>query len=137
MGRGRCLSAIEFTTRRNHGRLSAGVPSKSNGRELVSGYDFCSASALHHGELFSSAPVGTPPVLPRSQSQAIDGDDNGTRNTALAARRADPGDHSVMAVLRTLSGDRFVARVRLRMAGPVFFGPGPAMTPRALACFPL
>ena len=32
-----------------------------------------------------------------------EGDDHGTRNPALAARRADTGDHSVVAVLRPLT----------------------------------
>jgi hypothetical protein len=40
-------------------------------------------------------------------TEEFKGGDHGTRNPALAARRADTGDYSVVAVLRTLtSGDR-------------------------------
>jgi hypothetical protein len=54
----------------------------------------------------------------------IGGEDHGTRNFALAARRADTGDHSVVAVLRPLrpgERDTPTRNQALPAAGPDFF----------------
>jgi hypothetical protein len=49
------------------------------------------------------------------------GGEHGTRNPALAAGRADPGDYSVVAVLRPLtSGDRVAANQAPLLAEPFF-----------------
>jgi hypothetical protein len=53
----------------------------------------------------------------------IRGEDHGTRNFALAAGRADTGDHSVVAVLRPLTRaalDTATLDQALPLAGPVF-----------------
>ena len=44
------------------------------------------------------------PAVARSLREEFDGGDDGTRNFALAAGRADTGDHSAVAVLRPLTG---------------------------------
>src|SRR3981081_2561862 len=52
------------------------------------------------------------------------GGEHGTRNPALAARRPDPGDYSIVAVLRPLtSGDRVAANQAPLSAGPFFAPP--------------
>jgi hypothetical protein len=74
----------------------------------------------------------------------MQGGEHGTRNFALAARRADPGDYSVVVVLRPLTVETSgLFRLRHRLAEPVFlrqtasnflkagalFHPNSAMTP--------
>ena len=50
--------------------------------------------------------VGTSSLIPRfSIDREIHGDDNGTRNLALALGRTDSGDHSAVVVLRPLTPD--------------------------------
>src|ERR1700760_2721074 len=55
-------------------------------------------------------------------TRGIFGGENGKRNFALAARRADPGDHPAVAVLRPLRQPRST-QIRLRRiaTGPDFF----------------
>src|SRR5476649_1330683 len=58
-----CLSAIEFTTRRNHGRLSDSVPSRSNIASLYLGMirialSFCPSANLSVGPRSHALGVG-------------------------------------------------------------------------------
>src|SRR5713226_9135594 len=131
----RCLSAIEFTTRRNHGRLSESVPSRSNIASLYLGmirispcpYSTACESLpapdpIHRHSACPSGSAGTSvrffhfagrnltsasAFLNRSNY----GGKSGTRTSTLAFGRAYSSDPFVVAVLRPLtSRDNCVLR---------------------------
>src|SRR5450631_1650024 len=126
-----CLSAIEFTTRRNHGRLSDSVPSRSNIASLYLGMirialSFCPSVNLSVGPRSHALGVGAHMIKRHASSTRTSatffhpacrnltsasaflnrsnyGGENGTRTSTLAAWRAYTRDPFVVAVLRPLT----------------------------------
>ena len=124
-----CLSAREFTTDRNHGKLSDSVPSRSNIASLYLGMMRprpCSTAsgACQPAPLlmrFSITAEGTSPSLTRSLIvEEFMEAKNGTRTSALARGRADTGDHSAVAVLRPLIKLLACQSGSVVFGGPVF-----------------